>query len=393
VQALYHSRVGELTQPEKRSLVEFATRDAAKAAAILVRLKTGQDPNAVGKALGVQPIVYDDKAKSGVVDPAVADAAFSAQSGQVVGPIASGLAGYAVIKLTKVTPASTPTIEQLRTQLESDVKTDAAIQKVFDAVKKYQDAHDSGASLADSARAAGATPVTFGPITAQGKDLNNQPAPGATDKLVKEAFSLPQGGESEMEDEGNGEYFAIRVEKIAPPAVPSLAEIKPQLAQYFMQQEVARALAARADALIQAIKKGQSFEAAAASANAKATTVPSITRQALQQNRRLPAELAESLFDAKQGEVIAGQVGPVQLMVARIDTVRPAAGDDAAREAAVAARSFDQMILSDMIDAVQARAVSVIKPQGDLAAARLALGVSPDDLPKSGAKAKRGPAL
>jgi peptidyl-prolyl cis-trans isomerase D len=392
VQSLYQQRVGGLAQPEKRSLTEFATRDAAKAAAIAAALKAGQDPAAVGKAQGVQPIIYDDKPKDGVVDPAVAAAAFSAQSGQVVGPIASGLAGYAVIKITKVTPANTPTLEQVRPQLEADVKTDAAVAKVFDAVKKYQDAHDGGANLADSARAAGATPVTLGPITAQGKDVNNQPVAGATAKLVKEAFALPQGGESEMEDEGDGEYFAIRVEKVTPPTVPSLAEIKPQLAQYFMQQELIQALGARADALIKAIKKGQSFEAAAASANAKTAVAPAITRQALQQSRRLPAEMVEMLFDAKQGEVVAGQVGPVQVMVARIDSVRAPAGDDAAREAAVVANSFNQMLLTDMIDATEALAVTVVKPQGDLAAARQALGLSPEDMPKSGAKPSRGPA-
>ena len=63
VQALYRSRVGDLSQPEKRSLIEFTTQDAAKAAAILAKLKAGQDPAAIAKALGVQPITYDDKAE------------------------------------------------------------------------------------------------------------------------------------------------------------------------------------------------------------------------------------------------------------------------------------------------------------------------------------------
>ena len=61
--------------------------------------------------------------------------------------------------------------------------------------------------------------------------MTNQPAAGVTAKLLKEAFALPQGGESEMEDEGDGEYFALRVEKVAPPTLPTLAEIKPMLAQ------------------------------------------------------------------------------------------------------------------------------------------------------------------
>jgi len=393
VQKLYLSRKDSSSQPEKRSLVEFSTRDAAKAAAIATALKAGQSPEAVAKSSGVASIALDDKPKGGIIDPAVADAAFSARNGQVAGPISSGLAGFAVIKLTKITPASVPTLESMRAQLEADVKTDAAIQKVFDGAKKYGDAHDSGASLADAARAAGVTPVTVGPITVQGTDLTGQPAAGVTARVLKEAFSLPQGGESEMEDEGNGEYFALRVEKVAPPTLPSLAEIKPQLTQAYMQQAMAQALAARADELVEAIKKGESFDAAAASAKVKAGVLPNITRAALQQGKQMQPEMIEKLFAAKPGQVFDGQVGRVQVMVARVDASHPAAGVDAARAVAAQGPAIARQIFQDLGDATRATAVSVIKPQGDLATARQALDISPEDLPKSGAAPKRGPSL
>ncbi|HEX4199855.1 MAG TPA: peptidyl-prolyl cis-trans isomerase [Caulobacteraceae bacterium] len=393
VQKLYAFRKDSLSQPEKRSLVEFSTRDAAKAAAIAAALKAGQVPDAVAKSSGVTPISFDDKPQGGIVDPDVAKAAFAAQNGQVVGPIASGLAGYAVIKLTKITPPSVPTLDSLRPQLEADVKTDAAIQKVFDGVKKYGDVHDSGASLADSAKAAGAAPVTVGPFTAQGGDLNGQAAPGLDARVVKEAFSLPQGGESEMEDEGNGEYFALRVEKISPPRTPTLAEIKPQLVQAYMQQALGKALADRANQLVQAIQKGESFDAAAASANVKAGVLNGITRAALQQGKQIQPEMIEQIFSAKKGQVFDGAISPVQIMVARIDDSHPAAGVDVARATAGQGPALAKQIFQDMGDAIRTVAVSTIKPQGDINAARKAIGLSPEDMPKSSAPAKRGPSL
>jgi peptidyl-prolyl cis-trans isomerase D len=393
VQKLYAFRKDSLSQPEKRSLVEFSTRDPAKAASILAALKAGQDPDAVGKSSGVAPITLADKPKGGIVDPAVADAAFSAQDGQVVGPITSGLAGFAVIKLTKITPATAPTLDSLRPQLEADVKTDAAIQKVFDGVKKYSDIHDSGANLPDAARAAGVAPVTIGPVTAQGTGMDGQPIQGLDPKVLKEAFSLPQGGESEMEDEGNGEYFALRVEKVSPPTLPSLAEIKPQLTQVYMQQALGKALADKADALVQAIQKGESFDAAAASANVKAGVLNGITRAALQQGKQIGPEMVEKLFAAKKGQVFDGQVGQVQVMVARVDASAPAAGVDAARATAGQGPAIARQIFQDLGDATRAVAVSSIKPVGDLNAARQAIGLSPEDMPKSSAPAKRGPTL
>jgi peptidyl-prolyl cis-trans isomerase D len=393
VQALYDAAKSTLSQPEKRTLVEFATADAGKAQTIAARLKAGDDPDAIGKAVGVTATALADRAKTDVVDPSVADPVFAASAGQVVGPIRSGLAGYAVVKVVKITPGVTPTLAQLRPQLEAQVRMNAAIQKVFDSVKRYEDAHNAGANIADSARAAGATPAPLGPISADGHDTQNQPVATATPKLLKEAFSLAQGGESEMEDEGEGEYFAIRVEKIAPPAVPPLAEIKPLLVRAYMQQAMLARLNALASQLVDQVHKGGSLEAAAAAAHTQVKTLPNVTRQALVQGKQMDPQVITALFNAKKGDLVSGTVGVVQIIVARVDSIQPAAGDDAARQAALAAQQFNDALLQDMVSAARAHAIAVVKPEGDLAAARLALGVSQEQTAQSGARPKRGPAL
>jgi peptidyl-prolyl cis-trans isomerase D len=390
VQALYAASKDKLSQPEKRTLVEFATHDAGKAQAILAALKAGQSPDAIAKAQGVPPIVYTDKAKTDVVDPDVADAAFAAQSGQVIGPVKSALSGFAVVQIGKVTPGTVPTLEQLRPQLEAQVKQLAARAQVFDAVKKYQAAHDGGASLADSAKAAGAQLIPVGPVGADGKDVNKQPIQGLDPKLLKIAFSLNQGAESELTDAGQGDYFALRVDKIAPPAVPTLADIRPDVTKFYMQQAILTALAAEADKVADAIRKGESILAAAAAAHTKPIQAPNVTRQMLQ--RQLQPDMIEALFAAKQGEVVSGQVGPAQYMVAHIDQTHPADPAAAARDAVDRAKAFNDVIAGDMIEAAETHAVSVVRPSGDLAAARAALGVAPDQA-KSGAPPKRGPAL
>jgi peptidyl-prolyl cis-trans isomerase D len=334
-----------------------------------------------------------DKAKTDVVDPAIADPAFSGAPGQVLGPIKSGLAGYAVVEVVKITPAVTPTLEQLRPQLETAAKTKAARDRAYAAVTKYNDAHNAGANLADAARAAGVTPAEFGPITAEGHDLQNQPVAAATPKLLKEAFSLAQGAESELEDEGGGEYFAVRVEKVAPPALPQVAEIRPLLIRAYMQQAVLERLNAKAADLVQAIHKGQSLEAVASSASVPTKSLPNVSRQGLEQSKQLDPRVINDLFAAKKGDLVSGQVGAVQVIVARIDGIQPAGGDNAARETVAAAAQFNQLLLQDMIAAARTRAVSVVKPEGDLTAARLALGIAADQTSQSSASPKRGPAL
>ncbi len=128
------------------------------------------------------------------------------------------------------------------------MRTNAAIAKVYDAVKLYTDTHNTGSNLADAAHAAGATPVVIGPLSANGRNVAGQQLAGLTPKMLKIAFSLSQGQESDMTDDGEGEYFAIRLDKITPPALPALADIRPQLTQAYMQNAVMTALQARADA-------------------------------------------------------------------------------------------------------------------------------------------------
>ncbi|HLK23120.1 MAG TPA: SurA N-terminal domain-containing protein [Caulobacteraceae bacterium] len=395
VQTLYDAAKSSLAQPERRSLIEFATPDGAKAQTIAMRLKAGDSPDVVAKATGVSPTLLADRSKAQIVDPSVADPTFAATAGQVLGPLKSGLAGYAVVKVLKVTPAVTPSLEQLRPQLEAKAKMDEAVARVFAEVQKYRTAADSGANLPDAARAAAVAPITLGPLSADGRDMKNQPVAGATPRLLKLAFSLNQGQESDMqEDEGEGEYFAVRVQTVAPPAMPTVAEVRPQAVQFYMAKTTLDRLNALADQLVKAVNKGQSLEAAAASAHAQVKSLPSVTRQALTQGRQMDAQMIAALFAAKKGEVVSGPVGSaVAVIVARVDGMQAAAGPDAARQAQQAADAFNDSLLGDMVEAARVYAVAKVKPQGDLNAARQAIGAAPEEGSHSGAPPKRGPSL
>ncbi|HEX4180806.1 MAG TPA: peptidyl-prolyl cis-trans isomerase [Caulobacteraceae bacterium] len=389
VQKLYDFRKDSLSTPEKRTLVEVPAKDAATAQAIAAKLKAGVAPDVAAKAAGVQPIIYTEAAKGAIADPKVADAAFSLTPGQVSGPIQGNL-GFAVLKLTSITPAKTTTLDQARPDLEAQVKTDAAAQKIYDQVQKYDDSHTGGAAMADAAKASGGTLVAIGPVTAQGQDLSGHPVPGLSPKLLKDAFALSAGGESDMEDEGGGEYFAVRVDKITPPALPALAEIKDRLTQYFVSKALSQAMQAKADELIAAIKKGQSLDAAAASIGSPVGHAPNVTRAAMSQNRSLSPELANKLFSAKQGDTVDGPTAQGVIMVARVDQIQSAAVDAAAHVVVAQNRQFSGQMVQDLGEMMQIAARQSIKPTIDQARARTALGVSAEDAAKASGAAPAG---
>ena len=388
LQKAYDFKKDSLSTPEKRSLVEVPVHDAATAATVAKRINAGEAPEAVAKSINAQPITYADAIKSAIADPKVADAAFGMKAGQPSAPVQSDLSGYAVIKVTSITPGMTPTLDQERAQLEPQVKLDAAKIKAYAQMKAFDDAQSGGATFDASAEKAGVATSSIGPITAQGTDGSNKPVDGLSAKLVKDAFALPQGQVSDVEDEGGGEYFEVRVDKITPPSLPALADVKGQMIQDYMVQEVLKRLHAKADEMTAAIKKGESLEAAAASAKAQVGHAVDITRQGMAQNRALGGELLQKIFDAKQGEVFNGQTAQVSIMVAHVDAVTPAAPGVAASMVLGQRTQLSEQLFQDMGELARKAAQAKIKPTYDVKLAHEAIGVTDDQAAVSGAPAR-----
>lgn len=389
IQKQFDFRKDTLNKPELRSLIQIPGKDAKTAAGLAARLQKGEDPAAVAKSIGVEPVIYADKPKSAIVDPKVGAAAFGMAEGAV--QVVQGDLGPAVVKLTKITPGHTATIAEVRPMLEAEARKTAAEQKVYDQSQKYDDAHTGGASLPEAAQKAGAPVMTVGPVSEQGGDPQGQRAPNVTPKLVQVAFTLPQGGESEIEDEGNGESFAVRVDKVIPKALPSLDEVRARLTQVWMARETAKRLQAKADELVARVKKGESLEAVAGSVNASVQHAVGLTRQTAGQNKDLSQEALGKGFDAKPGDVYTAENAKAfGYVVAKLDAIRQPNPADLARGVEASRPQIAMAVFREIGADARKSAREAIKPKIYPNVARQALGLEPLD-PKTG-KPKTGKA-
>jgi len=371
----YEFRKDTLARPETRSLVQIPVKDAATATQVAARLAKGEAPDAIARSLGVDAITYDDKPQSGIADRNVAQAAFALAAGQVSGPIRGDL-GLAVVKVIKVTPGANPTLEQLRPQLEAEIRKDAALEKVDEMTQAYDDAHAKGSNLAEAAQKAGAPLVTLPPLSRGGQTPDGQRLQGFPPKVLETAFGLPAGGESEIQDLGQGEYYAVRVEKIVPPAVPPLAEIRPELVRFWMGRELVKRLQARAEALAEQVRKGATLEAAATGVGSKVTRTVGLTRMTVGQNPTVPRDLAAKTFAAKPGEVFVAE-GEGALLVAKLEGVRADPTPDMARMGEAARPQMSKSIVREMLDDASKYARTEMKVKTNYAQARQALGLEP----------------
>lgn len=387
LQKLYDFRKDTLSSPETRTIVQIPAKDAAAAQKIGSLLAQGQSAAAAAKAVGVEAITYDNKPQSVIADRRVGAAAFKMQPGQVA-PVQGDL-GVAVVKVLGVQAGHAVTFEQARPALEAELRKDAVAEKIYALSQAYDDAHQKGANLAEAAQKAGVPVVALGPVSKQGGDQQGRPLPGLPPKLLDTAFGLPAGGESDVVDAGNGQYFAVRVDKVIPPAVPALAEIKPQLTRYWMMREMAKRLEARADELAARVKKGESLEAVAASVGAQVARVPGIDRRTASQNPAVSQDVLGKAFTSKPGDVFTAQGAGFAYVVGKLEAVHAGDGAVLGQATEQTRQPMTSTIFREMGDSARAAARAKMKVTIDYNRARVALGLEPLDA-KGQAKAPAG---
>ena len=382
VQQMFNLRKASLAIPEKRSFVQIPAKDASQAAQIAARLGKGEDAAAVARAYAVKPVTYTDATKASLADPQLAETVFGLQAGKASGPI-HGASGYGVVRLSQITPSALPSLEAVRSQIEQQVKQRAAMEKIADQVGKYEDTHATGAPLAQAAKTVNAPTFTVGPFAADGRMENGQPAPGMNQKMITDAFAQSQGGETDLVDLGRGEYYALRVDKVLPAALPSLDEARPRLTEYFVRQQLIERLQARADTFAARIRKGESPQAVAAAAGATLQHANGLNGANGQQaEQTLGQEVLAKLFQAKAGEVYTAR-GTSGIDVVKVTDVSPGALPGVVHDTlAVQQQLTQQMLQQELAQMISTASRALVKPKIDQQLARSAVGG--DDLATTG---------
>lgn len=386
VKKRFDFRKDTLSRPETRSLVQIPVKDAAGAQAVAARLAKGEDPAAVAKSVGVEAVSYVDKPQSAIADKRVGAAAFGLQAGQVSSAIQGDL-GMAVVKVTKVTPGQAVTLEQVRPQIEAEVRKDAAAEKVYALTQAYEAARDEGASLADAAKKAGVPAVTVGPVTQSGQAQNGQPLPGLTPKMLEIAYGLAASAESELQEAGEGAYFAVRVDRIIPKALPPLADVKPQLSRFWMMREMVKRMQARADEFAARLRKGESLETVAAAAGSRVVHVTNLDRQSAAQNTQLSRDGLGKAFGAKAGDVFTAEHTQFGLIVGKLEAIRAPSGPTLARITEDVRPQVNVALFRDVGMAARKAARTEVGARIYPDKARAALGLPPLEKPKEPAPA------
>ena len=372
-----------LGKPETRTFVTLTAPNRETAQKIAVALRAGQSPADVGRANNVTPATFDATPRSAIGDAATAGAVFGLQANQVSDPVQAGV-GFAVAKVTAIQPAAPATLESAREELIQELRAEDVKTQTYAKVEKYEAARTAGKNLADAAREAGGRVVDLPPFTRDGKLPNGQ-ALNAPPQIFETAWGLTKGGESDVIDAGQGQYFAVRVNDIRPSALPTLAEVREPLTAQWIQRETMRRLSTKAEELTTRVRNGEDIAAVARSVNAPLTVRTGVVRNQATQDA-LGQGVLQGLFGQSKGQAFSQPASQTAYVVGRVDNVLAANPAVAGPLAEQVRPRLTQELVQAMVETSFAAGAQRSKAKNDPAQARSALGLSADATPAAPAQ-------
>jgi peptidyl-prolyl cis-trans isomerase D len=278
----FELRRDKLGTPEKREVSQIVFPNADEALAARARITGGLsfDDLAKERNLSVADVGLGLVAKSAILDPVVADAAFSMSSGDVSQPV-QGRFGVALVKVGKIEPGVTPTYEGLAAQIKREIGTERARTKVAELHDKMEDERGGGASVIEAAQKLGLAAVTVEAVDRSGRQPNGQPVtniPRGLD-VVSQAFNSDVGVDNDP-IQFNGGYVWYDVLGITPSRERNLDEVKDQVEAKWREDQISAKLRTKATELVQKLDNGGKLADEATALGTKVETAANFRRDA-----------------------------------------------------------------------------------------------------------------
>jgi peptidyl-prolyl cis-trans isomerase D len=268
VRKAYENQIDRFRKPERREIdqIPFPTIEEANAASARIAAGTSFDKIAEEKKLTPKDISLGLVAKREILDPAIADAAFSLAIGKVSSPVAGRLA-VVLLRLKSVEAASEQPLSAVAATLKNEIARDRARRDLLDIHDKIEDERAGGATLAEVAKKLGLKAGTIDATDRSGRKPDGTPiddVPGRADLLIG-AFRSPKAGveTDPVELRNQGGFVWYEVADITASHDRSFEEARDLVETRWRDDETAKKLAALADTIRAKVDSGESFAKAA----------------------------------------------------------------------------------------------------------------------------------
>ena len=289
IEARFKRDANRYAAVENRSLRQLVLPTEAAAKAVLDEVNGGKSLAASASEKGlatadVGPVTKEEL--TGQASAAVANAAFGANEGALVGP-ARGPLGWYVIQVRSVERRDARTLAEVRDEISAALAEEQKTAALADLTANVEDELYNGSTLTEVAEDVKAEVASTEPATADGLIYQKQgeTIPGELRPVLSTAFTMEEE-EPQLAVLVPGEMFMIYdVTDITPSAAAPLAEIEDRVKLDWRRAQGNAKARAAADKVLAALDKGTSMSDALKAQGIERVQVDTIdmNRQQLQQ--------------------------------------------------------------------------------------------------------------
>jgi len=350
VKKAFEQNHGKYITPERRHVEQIVFPNMTEAQAASERIKGGLSFVALAaeRGLKAQDIDLGTVPKSQIIDPKVADAAFSLKEGEVSAPI-DGRFGPVIVTVLAIEPEVDKTLADVAPQIRNEIALDRAKSQVQDIHDKVEDERAGGSTLEEAAQKLKLPVVTYDAVDRSGRDpagnlIANLPRGG---DLVSAAYATDVGVDNDP-IEADGGYVWYEVSGITPARDRTLDEVKSQVEARWHDDEVATRLKDKAADLLDKLKNGTALDALAASNALKVEAASGLKRG--KPTKGISGRMIDTIFHtAKDAYGSAEGDQPSQWIVFRVTDDKTPALDPNAPDIKTLAQTVQRQLSDDIM--------------------------------------------
>lgn len=260
----YRKDAAKYAAATNRQLAQVIVTDQTAANALAAKVKGGTSLADAAQAIGLKAQVINKADKASFAranNAAIADAAFAAAPGAVVGPIKGPIAWH-VVKVEKVEQIAGKSLDQVRAELAAEITKRKEATIMADLRSKIDNGLADNATFDEAIAEAKLTANTSPPLFADGRPTQNpaiKPDPVLA-QLAQGGFSMEQSQEPQLIPIGeDGSFALIKTEQVLPAAPRPIAEVREQVVQDLIAERRLQGARKAAAAVLADINKGISI--------------------------------------------------------------------------------------------------------------------------------------
>ncbi len=339
-------RRSDYVQEEMRSINQLILDNQNDASEIISSIINGGEFETIVKEkFGSQNTVINDLKKSDLIEE-ISNEVFKLNVNEISSVIKSDL-GYHVIKLTKIVPAVTPKLDEIKETLKNDIRLERATDLVYDIANFADDEFASGSSIDQVAKQKGIDVQLTEAIDREGLNKNKiRP----NNKLFRDQIFLDvlwedNSDELSINETIDGKFFALVVEDEIKEYLPDFKEIKPKLESSWKQTKAIE----KTIGLAGELSAATDFINFANENQMKISEIKNVTQNDTSYAR---PQIIQSLFGIKkigEKQIAASNLG---ISVVRFDKATPPKPEEVKNLVEILSTPFNQSLQNDLSSAL-----------------------------------------